>query len=352
MREAAEQNGYAALILEHLAKLAVREEASWILERALEHAGVRAPPAEAVGFGLFVCGPLRDAAEDALGARAADALVEGLSPTFSEPVFSEEVAMAVSGIRGTPKKRASEERVVLLASHDPRRGERLVARLRTEARVFLAPDLFRLMQLAEGHLHERLTVLIDGSVPGLRGPMLKTLGRLLPESARLIFWGVPTVSKLSLEVETLPREASLDEVLALIVGADDAPAEAARRRIVVADDDPIWRAALTRRLRYEGYDVIGCEDGFAALEACIDHQPDLVLTDLEMPALDGLQLAKLLRGRLGADAPPVVLVTGSELPGDDSVVTVLRKTGRFQVLLDLVAHLVADSAQSADGSPR
>ena len=337
MRERAEQSGDAARILEHLEQFAVGEVAASILERSLERAGVRSLPPDAVGLGLFVCGPLRDAAEAALGAEQASAIVKALSP-----LYEADVALARSGIRGKRPKRAQTARTVLVASPDARRGERLAARLRSDARVHVAGDLFRLMQLAEAHLAEPLTVLIDGSVPGLRGPMLGTLARLLPESARLILWGVPPMPTLPIAVETLPREATVEDAVERVLGADEP--EPAPLRLVVADDDAVWRATLTRRLRFEGYEVIACADGFEALEACIDNLPALVLTDYDMPALDGLQLAALLRTRFGADAPPVVMLTSSDVQPDENVESVLRKSGRFHVLLDtLSAYLDAPS---------
>lgn len=117
MRERAEQSGDAARILEHLEQFAVSEVAASILEQSLERAGVRSPPSDAVGLGLFVCGPLRDVAEAALGAERASAIVEALSP-----LYEADVALARSGIRGKRPKQAQTARTVLVASPRPTRA--------------------------------------------------------------------------------------------------------------------------------------------------------------------------------------------------------------------------------------
>lgn len=59
------------------------------------------------------------------------------------------------------------------------------------------------------------------------------------------------------------------------------------RRILIVDDDALVRASLAAVLHCEGYEVYGAEDGYAAIESAIEHQPDLVLLDLNMPNMDG-----------------------------------------------------------------
>src|SRR5580765_6921565 len=59
------------------------------------------------------------------------------------------------------------------------------------------------------------------------------------------------------------------------------------KRILVVDDDALVRASLAAVLDCEGYEVNGAADGEAALKRAIEHQPDLVLLDLNMPKMDG-----------------------------------------------------------------
>ncbi len=61
----------------------------------------------------------------------------------------------------------------------------------------------------------------------------------------------------------------------------------APKRILIVDDDALVRASLAAVLDCEGYEVYGADDGEAAIKSAIEHQPDLVLLDLNMPNMDG-----------------------------------------------------------------
>nr|MBA3844600.1 response regulator [Actinomycetota bacterium] len=57
--------------------------------------------------------------------------------------------------------------------------------------------------------------------------------------------------------------------------------------ILVADDDDDIRLLVSLRLQRAGYQVITAEDGRAAIQAAIDHSPDLMILDVSMPGLGG-----------------------------------------------------------------
>ena len=79
-------------------------------------------------------------------------------------------------------------------------------------------------------------------------------------------------------------------------------------RVVIADDEPITRMDLKELLADEGYEVVGeAADGFDAVEACKQYQPDLVLMDIKMPLLDGLSAAKIVYEENLADT--VIMLT-------------------------------------------
>jgi len=81
---------------------------------------------------------------------------------------------------------------------------------------------------------------------------------------------------------------------------------AARGRILVVDDEPNARTALAELLRDEGYSVETAADGFKALPKLEDFGPDLVLTDLKMPGMDGIELMRKTR-ELDPEALVVVM---------------------------------------------
>ena len=78
-------------------------------------------------------------------------------------------------------------------------------------------------------------------------------------------------------------------------------------RILVVDDEMNARSALVELLSEEGYVVESAADGFKALGKAAEFAPDLVLTDLKMPGMDGLQLVARLRE--GDPDLPVVVMT-------------------------------------------
>lgn len=66
-------------------------------------------------------------------------------------------------------------------------------------------------------------------------------------------------------------------------------------RVLVVDDEPFVREVLSRFLSERGYQVDVAEDGQAALALIRDDAPDIVLLDLKMPRLGGLELLRILR---------------------------------------------------------
>ena len=85
-------------------------------------------------------------------------------------------------------------------------------------------------------------------------------------------------------------------------------------RALVVDDDPELRAALTRALRLDGYDVTAVSNGLKALEAMPEAQPDVVVLDLMMPYVGGLEVCRRLRAK--GDRTPILVLTARDDVGD------------------------------------
>ena len=83
-----------------------------------------------------------------------------------------------------------------------------------------------------------------------------------------------------------------------------------RARILVVDDEPQLTRVLRTGLTSHGYDVRAAADGLAGLEAFTDWNPDLVITDLAMPNVDGLELCRRLRAV--SQVPIIVLSAKGE----------------------------------------
>ncbi len=82
---------------------------------------------------------------------------------------------------------------------------------------------------------------------------------------------------------------------------------ARRAHILIVDDEELIRWSLCEHLRSEGYSATEAADGEAALDATREHAPDLVITDLKMPRMDGLELLRRMRER--DDPAPVIVLT-------------------------------------------
>lgn len=79
------------------------------------------------------------------------------------------------------------------------------------------------------------------------------------------------------------------------------------RRILIADDEHLVVEGLTRSLSDLNYTVTAsCKNGEEAVQACRNDRPDLVLLDIQMPKMNGLEAAKVIYGEMGI---PVVIVS-------------------------------------------
>ena len=133
--------------------------------------------------------------------------------------------------------------------------------------------------------------------------------------------------------------------------------------VLVVDDDPTVREVVATYLRRDGLDVLEAADGPAALTADADAEPDLVVLDLMLPGLDGLEVFRRLRARRGG--VPVVMLTargdeadrvlGLEVGADDYVAKPFSPRElvlRIQALLRRSAPSAAPAEVLADGTKR
>jgi DNA-binding response OmpR family regulator len=118
--------------------------------------------------------------------------------------------------------------------------------------------------------------------------------------------------------------------------------------ILIVDDDPHIRSTLSCVLTRAGYDVEQAVDGMAALDQIATHAPDLILTDVQMPRLDGIGLASRLTGQTAAI--PVILMSGERVPSED-LVPFIFKPFALQTVLELINFLLPD-ASGGDASGR
>lgn len=83
--------------------------------------------------------------------------------------------------------------------------------------------------------------------------------------------------------------------------------------ILVVDDDPAIRESLIRELALSGYDTVSAVDGKEGLEVFEQHHPDIVVTDLAMPRVDGFSLVSAIRQ---IDRTPILVLSVREGESD------------------------------------
>jgi DNA-binding response OmpR family regulator len=133
--------------------------------------------------------------------------------------------------------------------------------------------------------------------------------------------------------------------------------EAQRRaKILVVEDEPAMVAGLRDNFEFEGYEVITAQDGIEGLQRALDESPDLVVLDVMMPRMSGLEVCKQLRSKR-ASLPIIMLtargqeidkVVGLELGADDYVTkpfSIRELLARVKSVLRRTAVLPKDKEQ-------
>jgi two-component system chemotaxis response regulator CheY len=86
---------------------------------------------------------------------------------------------------------------------------------------------------------------------------------------------------------------------------------------MVVDDSPTIRKFVSISLTMRGFDVVVCADGMEAIEKLPDRKIDLVITDLNMPNLDGYELIKAIRNNEEYKETPIIIL--SSLAGSEEI---------------------------------
>jgi DNA-binding response OmpR family regulator len=101
------------------------------------------------------------------------------------------------------------------------------------------------------------------------------------------------------------------------------------KKILVADDDAKVLRLMMLLLSREGFLVISAFDGYQAVQMACEHEPDVLLLDVNMPAGDGMSVQERLQKNASVCGKPVIYVTGDT---SDEVQSRALKLGAFAVL--------------------
>jgi CheY-like chemotaxis protein/Tfp pilus assembly protein PilZ len=144
-------------------------------------------------------------------------------------------------------------------------------------------------------------------------------GPTFPVTCRVVFVRDVASSKqtgkphgMGLELLDVPadKRALLDELLADSAPREPRPARVAGQlNVIVVDDDSRYRDLAAEPFRKRGDHVRTTADGLQALSMCLKDPPDVILSDVQMPRMDGWQLLRLVRARPSLSAVPVIFLT-------------------------------------------
>jgi CheY-like chemotaxis protein len=128
-----------------------------------------------------------------------------------------------------------------------------------------------------------------------------------------------------------------------------------RRRILLADDDPILREIAGEHLRQAGYEVELVEDGALALRAVAAGRFDLIITDMVMPNLDGIELLQALK-RDRPETPVIAISGGMSAMDPELILRAAKAVGAVSVLpkplvRDSFLEAVRNALDGAAGAP-
>jgi CheY-like chemotaxis protein len=146
---------------------------------------------------------------------------------------------------------------------------------------------------------------------------------------------------------TLRLPAAPAELLTGIAPSTTRTGDGTHRRVLLVDDQHEVRESVGEMLRALGHEVLVSEEGNAALAMAMRQPVDLVMTDLGMPNMNGLEVARRLR--TAVPGTPVVLLTGwgvddNQVP--ENVTCVLNKPITMKLLADALAASTDRTAES------
>jgi two-component system phosphate regulon response regulator PhoB len=133
---------------------------------------------------------------------------------------------------------------------------------------------------------------------------------------------------------------------------------ALRKKVLIVDDEPDIVEFVEYNLLREQFEILKAYDGPTALKQAREHQPDLILLDLMIPGIDGLEVCRQLKSRPDTEHIPIIMltakgeevdvVTGLEIGADDYV----AKPFRMRLLLARIRAVLRRVGRSESASPK
>jgi len=116
------------------------------------------------------------------------------------------------------------------------------------------------------------------------------------------------------------------------------------RKVLVVDDDDAFREAIVRVLREEGYNIIQAIDGADGLEKANKENPDVIVSDVFMPNMNGFMMVEELQKGTRTSKIPIVMMTGAAQGAgawsSDASIEYIEKPFSLDLLLETVKKVL------------
>ena len=103
----------------------------------------------------------------------------------------------------------------------------------------------------------------------------------------------------------------------LAVGEDDTAQRAETKTVLIVEDNELNMKLFHDLLEAHGYETLQTRDGIDALKLAREHKPDLILMDIQLPEVSGLEVAKWIKEDDELKSIPIVAVTAFAMKGDE-----------------------------------
>ncbi len=126
-----------------------------------------------------------------------------------------------------------------------------------------------------------------------------------------------------------------------------------RETILYIEDNPLNMRLVRKILRSAGYEMIEAMDGLSGVETALRQQPDVILMDINLPDIDGMDATRRLKAAAATAHIPVIAVTANSMPGDreryvdSGCDAYVAKPITRNELLNTLAHFISDNVRDA-----
>lgn len=227
--------------------------------------------------------------------------------------------------------------------------------IREIIRISLIDDGFKVIEAADGKTAIELAktekpdlITLDIMMPGIDGFQTAKILKEDPKTAKIPIIILSVLSKEKNKymqgiADYLSKPFKPDELVAKIknvIKKTGQPQKA--KHVLIVDDEPDVIDIISLCLKDKGFVVVSVNDGIQALAKLKIFMPDLIITDINMPKMDGFQLIKSLKSESKFSDIPIIVLTGTYISQDDAQRGLLLGASKYLTKPFAIEALVAE----------